>query len=142
MRISARCDYTLGALLELAEHWPSREPLQVHNIARKQRIPLRYLVQILIRLKSLKLVESLRGKDGGYRLKKNPSTIYLGEVIREIEGPLLPVSDNESTLERRRLFGDLWKEVEAAIGGVIDRISFEDLSNKARRSSEVLTYNI
>ncbi len=99
MRISARCDYACRALLELALHWPNIEPVQTYTISEKQDIPMKYLVQILIQLKRMGLVESARGKHGGYSLAKPPNKISLGEVIREVGGPLLPMAnDNWSSL--------------------------------------------
>jgi Rrf2 family protein len=142
MRISARCDYALGALLELSLHWPNKEPLQIQDIARKQGIPIRYLVQILIRLKAMKLVESLRGKLGGYRLRKSPSQILLGDVIREIEGPLLPVVVNSSPRNRAQLFKGIWGDIEKSISEIVDRVTMEDMCQKSRGIVDVLTYAI
>ena len=67
MRISARCDYACKALLELTLHWPSKEPLQLHTISENQGISTKYLVHILIQLKRMGLIESIRGKQGGTR---------------------------------------------------------------------------
>ena len=53
MRVSAKCDYACKALLELALHWPNKEPVQIHEISEKQDIPIKYLVQILIQLKRI-----------------------------------------------------------------------------------------
>jgi Rrf2 family protein len=142
MRISARCDYALGALLELSIHWPNKSPVPIQDIAKKQGIPIRYLVQILIRLKSMKLVESTRGKQGGYRLKKNPVRISLGDVIRDIEGPLVPVVINSSPADRGHLFEGIWKDVEKSIAEIVDKLTFEDLCNRAKGAGKVLNYSI
>ncbi|MGB3241335.1 MAG: Rrf2 family transcriptional regulator, partial [Candidatus Omnitrophota bacterium] len=63
MRISARCDYACRALLELSLHWPNEAPVHIQQISENQKIPERYLVQILIQLKRLGLVTSSRGKE-------------------------------------------------------------------------------
>ena len=94
MRVSAKCDYACKALLELALHWPNKEPVQIHEISEKQDIPIKYLVQILIQLKRIGFVDSIRGKEGGYNLAIAPDRITLGKVMREIGGPLLPMANH------------------------------------------------
>jgi len=141
VRISAQCNYALNSLLELALQWPNKKPEQIQDIAKKQGIPTRYLVQILIRLKSMKLVESVRGKEGGYRLLKNPKEIYLGHVLRELEGSLFPVVENIA-VEEASVFLDIWKDAEKAIADIVDQITFEELCRKTVRARKILTYSI
>jgi Rrf2 family protein len=140
MRISARCDYACKALLELALHWPSKAPIQVHAISEKQDIPMKYLVQILLQLKRMGLVESIRGKQGGYILAKTPNRISLGEVMREIGGPLLPVVNSAAKVGS--VFATIWNEVEEAMAKVLDKITFEDISNKAKGIHGAIIYQI
>lgn len=140
MRISARCDYACRALLELALHWPKKEPLQIQDIAEMQDIPVRYLVQILIQLKRLGLATSIRGKQGGYNLAKAPSQISLGEVMREIGGPLLPVANLRS--KKESVFFTIWDEVEGAMARILDKITFEDICNKAKGMDKAVVYQI
>ncbi len=140
MRISARCDYACRALLELALHWPSIEPVQTYTISEKQDIPMKYLVQILIQLKRMGLVESARGKHGGYSLAKPPNKISLGEVIREVGGPLLPMAN--SATKKESVFATIWTEVEEAMAKVLDKISFEDILNKANGMEGAIVYQI
>lgn len=140
MRVSARCDYACKALLELALHWPYKEPIQIHTISEKQDIPMRYLVQILIQLKQLGLVNSIRGKEGGYVLAKSPTKISLGRLMRQIQGPLLPVAN--SSKENGSVFATIWGEVEAAMAKVLDKVTFEDVCKKARRLDKAISYQI
>lgn len=140
MRVSARCDYACKALLELTLHWPSKRPLQIHMISEKQGIPLRYLVQILIQLKRLGLVVSTRGKEGGYILAKPPDSISLGQVMRQMGGPLLPIVN--SALKRESVFAAIWSEVERAMADVLDKITFEDILNKAKSKDKAIIYQI
>lgn len=142
MRISAKCDYACRALLELSLHWPETEPLQIPEISKKQGIPLKYLVQILIQLKRMGLVESVRGQQGGYRLSRSPKQISLGEVVREIGGPLLPVSTGSQKAKKGDLFSEVWQETEGAISQVVDGINFHDISEKAKGTDKVLNYQI
>ena len=140
MRISARCDYACKALLELSLHWPNKRPVQILAISKKQGIPTRYLVQILIQLKRMGLVASIRGKEGGYNLSKSPVRIHLGEVMRQIAGPLLPVAT--SAAKREFVFAQIWDDVEKAMAKVLDKISFEDIINRARGIKETIIYQI
>lgn len=140
MRISARCDYACKALLELALHWPNKGSLTIHTISEKQNIPVKYLVHILIQLKRMGLVESLRGKQGGYRLAKPPNRISLGEVIREVGGPLLPVAN--SVTKEESVFAVIWREVEGAMAKVLDKMTFEDISNREQGMKGAIVYQI
>ncbi len=140
MRISARCDYACRALLELALHWPNKEPLQIYTISKRQAIPIRYLVQILIQLKRSELVISSRGKEGGYNLAKPPKKISLGKVMRQIGGSLLPVA--RSAANKHSVFAGIWNEVEGSIAKVLDRVSFDDILNKAKGMKEAIIYQI
>lgn len=140
MRISARCDYACKALLELALHWPNKEPVQMHIISDRQGIPTKYLVHILIHLKRMGLVESIRGKQGGYNLTRQPTEITLGEVIRDTAGPLLPLAKTAAKSESA--FAAIWAEVEGAMAKVLDKVTFEDIVNRVRGKEKALIYQI
>lgn len=140
MRISARVDYSCRALLELALHYPSQEPLRVQDIAREQDIPLKYTVQILNQLKRIGLVRSIRGREGGYILAKTPDQIKLGQVIREMGGPLLPIAD--SAMKNESVFATIWKEVEKVMAKVLDKVTLSDIAKKAKDMERVINYHI
>ncbi|MBA2124050.1 hypothetical protein B9J78_03845 [bacterium Unc6] len=140
MRISAESDYACKALLELALYWPNREPVRISTIAKKQNIPIKYLEQILIQLKNARLVESVRGKQGGYRLAKAPREISLGEMMRKVKGPLLQLADTAT--QKKSVFTAIWKEVEDSIVKVLDKVNFEDIANKTRSREGAMIYQI
>lgn len=140
MRVSARCDYACRAILELALCWPGTKPIQIKTISRKQNIPMEYLVQILIQLKRLGLVSSVRGKGGGYNLAKSPDKISLGEVMRSTGGPFLQVAD--SAKRRESVFATIWNEVDEAISRVLDKVTFADIADRARGAREAVIYQI
>ena len=142
MRISARVSYACYALLELSMHWPEDNPVQIHLIAEKQGIPMKYLIQILIQLKQLGLVKSIRGKKGGYLLAKAPNTINLGDVIREVSGPMLQVNAGTNGNGSSMLFKDIWQNVEKAAVDVVDDISFERISHRANAMRTTGSYAI
>lgn len=147
MRISARGEYAIRAVLDLAlHHGRGRVPIQ--EIARRQGIPQRYLEQLLLALKRAGLLESKRGSTGGYELLRPPGELSVGEVLRAVEGRVealdvagRPAGDGAglgSDLE------PLWGEIAGAVAAVIDRITFADLAEraKARRSPERAVYHI
>lgn len=101
---------------------------------------MKYLVHILIQLKRMGLVESVRGKQGGYKLLKPPNKISLGEVIRAIGGPLLPVVN--SATKEESVFATIWTEAEGAMAKVLDRITFEDISNREKGMKGAIVYQI
>ncbi len=140
MRISAKCDYACRALLALSMRWPADEPVRIQDLSEDQGIPPRYLVQILIQLRQLGLVKSIRGKNGGYILARPPKQIVLGKVIQGIGGPLVPVADTSGREDT--VFADIWEEVEKAIADILGRITFEDICNRARGLKNVLIYQI
>jgi Rrf2 family protein len=101
---------------------------------------MRYLVQILIQLKRAGFVASVRGKEGGYNLRKAPARITLGEVMRQTNGPLLPVAEQSGRKES--VFATVWKEVEGAMAKILDKVSFEDIAGKARGIQNAIIYQI
>jgi Rrf2 family protein len=93
MKLSAKTEYACLAMLELAAAHDRGEPVQIRRIADEHGIPSRFLVQILLQLKSASLVASTRGAAGGYRLARRAREITLAEVIEVMEGPERPVSN-------------------------------------------------
>jgi Rrf2 family protein len=148
MRISAKGEYAIRALLDLAvHHGEGLVPIQ--EVARRQGIPQRYLEQVLLLLKRADLLESKRGSTGGYQLLRAPEAISVGEVLRAVEGRVTALevagrhrgSAAESTSTD---LAPLWREIAGAVAGVIDRVTFGDLAEqvKARRSPERAIYHI
>src|SRR5213594_358837 len=87
MRVSAKADYALRAVIELAVI-DSDGPVKGERIAQAQEIPLKFLENILGDLRQAGLVRSQRGVEGGYWLARPADEITLAEVIRAVEGPL------------------------------------------------------
>ena len=86
MKLSVKSDYSTRAVLWLARKYPEGKTHRIEELAQEQGIPANYLVQILIALKSGGLVQSQRGKEGGYRLAMDPEKITLGKVLRSVYG--------------------------------------------------------
>lgn len=90
MRISRKGDYALRAMAYLAMNY-GRGRVRISEIARHERIPKKFLEQILLELRRAGLVESKRGIGGGYSLMKAPHRVSLAQIIRIIDGPLAPL---------------------------------------------------
>jgi Rrf2 family protein len=93
MRLSARVDYALRAVAELAlaAAGPSRTVLTAEQVARAQEIPPKFLESILLQLRRAGVVQAQRGPEGGYWLARPAEEINLAEIIRVIDGPLAHV---------------------------------------------------
>ena len=89
MRVSAKVDYALRALAELAV--APTGPVKGERLATAQGIPLKFLENILLELRRSEIVASQRGAEGGYWLAKPPADISLADVIRAVEGPIATV---------------------------------------------------
>src|ERR1700730_9235073 len=87
MRVSAKAEYACIAMLELAVNHGGPQPVPVKAIADAHGIPQRFLVQILLHLKSTALVVSVRGALGGYQLARAPEDISLADIINVIDPP-------------------------------------------------------
>lgn len=139
MNLSQKCQYALRAVFELATR-QGQGPITVGDVAEKQAIPPRFLELILVQLKQAGYIESRRGVQGGYALSVAPKDLSVGDVIRSIEGPLMPVrkSDDPSTrpsLQGDLAFAQLWDRAEKAIAVVYDKTSFQDLIDEERASA-------
>ena len=148
MRVSAKGEYAIRALLDLAvHHGEGLVPIQ--EVARRQGIPQRYLEQVLLVLKRAGFLDSKRGATGGYQLVRAPAAITVGEVLRAVEGRVtgLEVAGRPPGTSGAPVSSDLaplWREIAGAVAKVVDRITFGDLAEqvKARQSPERTIYHI
>ena len=138
MRVSRRGLYALKALGYLAEAY-ARGLVKIHEIAEGESIPVKFLEGILVTLKNARLVSSQRGREGGYRLRRPPAEIRLGEVVRLVDGPLAPFGDAAELAQRVRteerhagLF-DIFLDVRNAAAAILDHTSLADLLERNRR---------
>lgn len=132
--ISQKAKYALRALVALARQEPG-ESVLISDIAQEQRIPKKFLEQILLDLKHHGLVVSRRGKFGGYILLRPADQITFGQVLRIVDGPIAPLPclskmayrrcddcRSEDTCEIRRIFA----RVAAATREVLDQATIAD----------------
>jgi len=141
MRISNKGLYALEAMTNLARNY-SEQATKIHDIAEAEGIPEKFLELILLDLKNARLVESLRGARGGYRLRRPPNKIFLGEIIRSIDGPLAPLGDAESLsqmVKRDKQHSALYQvllDVRNAAAGILDHTSLSDLCARPAKAEK------
>jgi len=126
VRISAKGEYAIKAMLDLAMH-RGRTLVPIQEIATRQAIPQRYLEQVLLALKRAGLLTSKRGSTGGYHLTKAADEITVGAVLRAVEGTRAAFQANASPD-----LADLWLEISEAVSKVVDRVTFGELVARAR----------
>jgi Rrf2 family cysteine metabolism transcriptional repressor len=145
MKFGVGVDYSLKALLMLADRFPVAEPTRVEEIAETQGIPENYLRRLLIELRRGGLVASQKGPSGGYMLARNPARISMGDVVDIIEGGYCPVECLEdagtSVCPRGEpcAMRDVWREVRDAVNAILRSATLQSLADK-RKSA--LTYSI
>jgi Rrf2 family protein len=137
MKISQKGLYALEALIFLARRH-DRDAVKIREIAAAEDLPEKFLELILLELKHARIVESVRGAKGGYRLKREPSKIFLGEIIRTIDGPLAPFEDAEALrrlVEQDKKHSALFRvllSVRNAAAGILDHTSLADICQERK----------
>jgi Rrf2 family protein len=131
VRVSAKTDYAVRALLELAVAGDG--PVKGERLAQAQEIPLKFLENILTDLRHAGIVRAQRGAEGGYWLARDPAEVTLGEVIRAVDGPLASVRgeapedvDYEGAARNLRV---VWVALRASMRSVVDEVTLEDVVN-------------
>ncbi len=138
MKFGVGIDYSLKALLMLAERYPTVQPLRVEEIASREGIPENYLRRLLIDLKRAGLVASQKGPSGGYMLARSPAKITMEEVVQIIEGDYTPVEcfeDGANSPCRRDAncaMREVWREVHDAVGGILRRTTLQSLAQRRK----------
>ncbi|MFC1510961.1 RrF2 family transcriptional regulator [Candidatus Margulisiibacteriota bacterium] len=140
MKFSVKVRYGLQAVLELALKQASGK-VQISEIAKSQKIPVRYLEQLLLILKRRGLVSSQRGKEGGYTLAKHPSEISVLEVIEVFEGKidlgLCPKNKRKASV-----ICETFEQAAKALNDSLSEKTIEDLVLRKRQKDRAYIYNI
>lgn len=143
-QISKRTQYSLRALYALADVYGG-PPVLITQLAKDEAIPKKFLEQILLSLKAIGLVESKKGKGGGYRLAKPPEQITLAAVIRQIEGPIAPLPCASEMRFRKcdecvdvETCGTrmVMREVRDAMAGILERTTLAMVCRKRKEARE------
>jgi Rrf2 family protein len=133
MYISARVDYAMRALLELAaaQRTNPRALLKGDAIAETHDIPTKFLVGVLTTLRTAGILQSMRGRDGGFRLAKPAADIRVADVMRALEGPLAEVRgerpEETEYLGAAEHLRDLWIATRVALRSVLETTSLADI---------------
>ena len=143
MKISQKGLYALQAIMTLARRY-GNETVKIRDIAIDSDLPEKFLELILLELKNARIVESVRGAKGGYRLRRAPEEIKLSEIIRLVDGPLAPFGDADQLRsliitdpDHRALYG-VFLEVRDAAANILESTSVADIiseSSKPRKRS-------
>ena len=134
MRVSAKVDYAIRALAELAAAPPG--PVASERLAEAQGIPTKFLENILLELRRSEIVASQRGAEGGYTLARPAAEISLADVIRAVEGPIASVRgsrpDQIAYTGAATALRDVWLELRASMRDVLEGTSLADLVERSR----------
>jgi len=143
LKISQKGLYALQAIMTLARRYGT-ETVKIRDIAIDSDLPEKFLELILLELKNARIVESVRGAKGGYRLRRAPAEIKLSEIIRLVDGPLAPFGDADQLRsliitdpDHRALYG-VFLEVRDAAAKILESTSVADIvgdSSKSRKKS-------
>jgi Rrf2 family protein len=141
VNVSAKTEYACLAIMELAAHYGSGEPVRIGAIAEHHGIPPRFLVQILLQLKGAGLVTSTRGAAGGYRLMRDPARISLADVMSVVERQAETVTSNAAQpTAMARVLRSAWNEVRRVERTMLEGTTFADLVERVRGETEQMYY--
>lgn len=133
MNISSRCEYACRALIELARVHHTQAPITATVIAERRRIPEKYLVHILLQMKRVGLIRSLRGAQGGYMLAKPPEKITLLDIVEAIDGPVLQPQAGDR--EEAKDLEPVWKDAARRVENALRETSLRDIVEQVTASN-------
>jgi|SRR5579885_2822016 Rrf2 family protein len=132
MKISQKGLYALQAMMMLARRY-NQGAIRIRDIAYEEGLPEKFLELILLEMKNARMVESVRGANGGYQLRRAPSEVRLSEIIRLIDGPLAPFGDAEqlrSLIDRdadHRALYQVFLDVRNAAARILEHTTLADI---------------
>ena len=131
MNITSKGRYALRVMLDLAQH-RQEGTISLKTIAERQGYSMKYLEMIVGSLKRAGLVASIRGKEGGYQLVRDPEDYTIGEILRCIEDNLAPVACIKAGDICCEHAGEcmtvpMWKELDDITNAYLDGVSLQDL---------------
>ncbi|HLH04003.1 MAG TPA: Rrf2 family transcriptional regulator [Bryobacteraceae bacterium] len=135
MNISVKSEYALKAVFDLSSQYlassqtATMPPVKIADIAKRQKIPQKFLELILAGLKQSGFVDSRRGAEGGYLLARSPDTITVGDVLRAVE------NIRSSPRAHDNPFTQIWDRVDSAVSEVLDKTSFGEIAREWQQKS-------
>ncbi|MEK6730195.1 MAG: Rrf2 family transcriptional regulator [Planctomycetota bacterium] len=149
MKLSKKSDYALRAMIYLSMNY-QKGAVQIKEISAKERIPQKFLENILLTLRKVGILNSKMGLKGGYALARSPDLITLGDVIRALDGTIAPV-DCVSQMSYKKCSEEItcairgvMLNVRNAVTEVLDAMTFADMCKRTKELIEnsALTYSI
>lgn len=139
MKLSKRGEYGIKALLDLASGDPDHNVVQIREIADREKIPIKFLEQILLTLKNAGLLHSRLGVSGGYYLARPADEITLGQIVRTLDGTLAPIRCVSKIAYERCVCSDeetcglrlVMLDVRNAIADILDNTTLADVARRA-----------
>lgn len=143
MRISAKAEYACIAMVELASSYGDPQPVRLKTIADAHGISQRFLVQILLQLKGIGLVASVRGALGGYQLVRRPEKISLADIIHAIDPPSSPRPSPElsSASPIVQAVRAVWRDLQAEEHKLLEQTTLAEMLRRTQQTS-VSSYQI
>jgi Rrf2 family protein len=133
VRVSAKSDYALRALIELAIH-PAGDPVSAEELGRLQEIPHGFLQAILADLRRAGIVHSQRGQSGGWRLAKPPADVTVADVIRAVDGPLVSVHGHRPESVHYNASAEVlqhvWIAARSSLREVCEQVTLQSLAER------------
>lgn len=134
MKISTKGRYALRVIIELAQR-NTEGYVSLKSIAESQEISMKYLEMIVSILHAAGFVMSHRGKNGGYKLAREPREYTVGSVLKLTEGSLAPVScleGQENTCVRadQCITLSMWKKLDTIVDNYLESVTIEDLISR------------
>jgi len=145
VRLSTKGEYGLLAIVDLALH-SDQGPVQSFQVAERQHIPKQYLDHLMLSLKKAGLVESSRGRQGGYALARPANTINILEIVSALEGPLENVNfirrDYHLQSPAQHVLNSIWNEVVSSAVEILKNKTLEELCDQHRKMESQIMYYI
>ena len=147
--ISKKTKYALNALVYLGRRY-QKGPVLISQIAESERIPKKFLEFILLNLKNNGILQSKKGKGGGYFLRRPPAEIIIGKIMRIFDGPLAPVSCASQTAyhkceecrdEATCGIRAVMKDVRDAMANILDKTTLEDMVGRSVSLEQMKVHN-
>ncbi|MGE5265438.1 MAG: RrF2 family transcriptional regulator [Acidobacteriota bacterium] len=140
MKLSKRGEYGIKALIDLASGDSEHNVIQIRQIAEREKIPVKFLEQILLTLKNAGLLHSRLGANGGYYLARHADEITLGQIVRTLDGTLAPIRCVSKIAYERCVCPDeetcglrlAMLDVRNAIADILDHTTLADVAHRSQ----------
>lgn len=139
MKLTAQIEYAYWALLDITERYKPGTTVNLNEISKRNSIPEKYLLQVMLKLKKKGIVTSRRGSGGGFQLAKPPEQIFLNDVIKTLSGTQIEISSAFRKTRKKRpnpncAFFGLWKSAQNGFFRELKQYDLKTLLKKEKRA--------